>query len=494
MALDLNPANGPVSRGRIIAVCALIILLSEIATFEILMVYPALPGMAAHFRTLDVAQAASVVTLAGAVVLPLAGKAADRYGKKRIILVMGAIFLLGSILCATTDVFAVLLIGRLLQGSLVGIVNISYALVRDVIPRSYVPIALGSVVTGIGMGAVAGPFLAGALIDNFGFRSVFWFMVIYVGVLLPLHAWLVPESTVRVKSSFDILGAILLGASLGVLLVAVGKGGTWGWGSTTTVGAFGLGVLLLAAFVLRELKAKEPLIDLRVLVGRKFLPTVVAVGLVSYMMNAHGILSPTMFETPHIPGNTYGVGLSALQLALWTFPLGVVGMVVGPLGGYLSKRIGARQVLLASSLCFLVVMVLGSRMFTVQWQVAITSFVAGFAVGFLHSSNANLLQDALPARLGGAGNCIAGVIAMLASSAAVTVTGAIMAGHVRMTLPQSHAVIYGDAAFTQSYLWAGVVGVVGVAIILVMKHGRKPAEGGLVEESDTAARVAVAQG
>lgn len=93
--------------------------------------------------------------------LPLAGKAADRYGKKRIILVMGAIFLLGSIVCATTDVFALLLIGRLLQGSLVGIVNISYALVRDVIPRSYVPVALGSVVTGIGMGAVATRFSPG---------------------------------------------------------------------------------------------------------------------------------------------------------------------------------------------------------------------------------------------------------------------------------------------------------------------------------------------
>ncbi len=487
MALDLNPSDGVVPRKRIALVCALIILLSEIATFEILMVYPALPGMAAHFRTLNVAQLASVVTLAGAVVLPLAGKAADRYGKKRIILLLGGVFVLGSVLCAMTNSFALMLVGRILEGGLVGIVSISYALVRDVVPRSVVPIALGSVVTGIGMGAVAGPFLAGWLIDSFGFRGVFWFMVIYVGILIPLHAALVPESHVRVKSSFDVLGAVLLGVSLGVLLVTVGKGNSWGWGSASTLGGIGIGLVLLAAFVVRELRVREPLIDMRVLVGRRFLPTVVAVGLVSYMMNAHALLSPTMFETPHVAGNTYGVGLSALQLAVWTFPLGVVGMFVGPFGGYLSKKIGARQVLLASACCYLVVMFLGSRMFTVQWEVAIMSFIAGFAVGFLHSSNANLLQDALPERMGGTGNGIAGVIALLASAAGVTVTGAIMSGHVRMELPASHAVIYSDAAFTQSYLWAGIIGVIAVVIVLLMKHGRTPAQGGLLEDEALAA-------
>lgn len=486
MALDLTPANGVLPRKRIIIVCAVIILLSEIATFELLMVYPALPGMAAHFHTANVALAGSVVTLSGAVALPLVGKAADRYGKKRMILVLGGIFLVGGLMCATANTFALILVGRVLQGGLVGIVSVSYALVRDIVPRSFAPIALGSVVTGIGMGAVAGPFLAGWLIDSYGFRGVFWFMTIYVGVLMALYAALVPESHVRVRSSFDIPGALLLGVGLGVLLTTIGEGNDWGWSSGTTLGGLGIGVVLLVAFVVRELRVREPLIDMRVLVGRRFAPTVIAVGLLSYMMNTHSLLSPMMFETPHVPGNTYGVGLSALQLAMWTFPLGVVGMFVGPLGGYLSKRIGARQVLLASGVCFLLEMYLGSRLFTVQWQVAIMSFTGGFAVGFLHSSNANLLQDALPERLSGAGNSVAGVIALLSSSIAVTVSGAIMAGHVRMTLPESGAVIYADSAFTQAYLWAAVVGAVGVVIALLMKHGRKPAQGGLVEEDVTA--------
>lgn len=481
MALDASPAGPALSRPRILLACALIILLSEMATFELLTVYPALPDMAAEFRTPNIAWSVSIVTLAGAVLLPLVGKAGDRFGKKRVILVLGLVFIVGSVLCATTGSFPVLLLGRLLQGGLVGLVNIAYALVRDTIPREYVPIALGSVVTGIGMGAVAGPFLAGWLIDSYGFRGVFWFMVVYVGVLLPLHAAFVPESPVRVKSSFDVLGAVALGAGLGLLLITISNGGSWGWGSTLTIAALVVGVLLLVGFVLWELRARTPLIDMRVLVGRRFAPTVVAVGLISYMMNSHVYLSPLMLETPHVAGNSYGVGLSALELAVWTFPLGLVGMFAGPFGGYLAKRIGARQVLLAAGCLYLLVMFLGSRLFTVEWKIGMMSMVAGFAVGFLHSSNANLLQDALPARLGGVGNGIAGVVAMLAQAVATTVTGTVMATHVRPTPQGTDSVIYTDAAFTQAYLYAGIVGVVGVVIILAMKHGRKPAQGGLVE-------------
>lgn len=482
MALDLTPSESGPPRARTLVVCALIILLSEIATFEILMVFPAIPYMAAEFQTSNITWVVSVVTLVGAIVLPLSGKAGDRFGKKRVLLVLATIFVVGSVLCATTSVFGLFLLGRLVQGGLVGAVGISYALIRDIIPRTYVPIALGSVVTGIGMGAVAGPFLAGWLIDSYGYQGIFWFMAIYVTALLPLHASLVPESTVRVKTSFDVPGAVLLGLALALLLVVVGKGNSWGWFSVMTLGGFGVAAALLAAFVLRELRSPAPLIDLRVLVGRRFASTVVAVGLVSYMMNAHSVMSPNMLETPHVSGNTYGVGLSALELAVWTFPLGAVGMFSGPFGGYLARKIGGRQVLLMSAGLYLVVMFLGAQLFTVQWKVAITSCVGGFAVGFLHSSNANLLQDALPVRLSGVGNSIAGVVALLSAAIGATVTGAIMAGHTRMTLPQSHTVIYSDAAFTQAYLWSGVVGVVAICVVLLMKHGRQPARGGIDDD------------
>ncbi|WP_066940529.1 MFS transporter [Microtetraspora fusca] len=487
MALNLNPSHGAVPKGRLFAVLGLIVLFSEIATFEILMVYPALPHMATAFKTLNIAWAASIVTLAGATVSPLVGKAADRWGKKRMIIVLGCVFVIGSLICAVATSLPMLLVGRALQGGLVGVVTLSYSLVRDIVPRDIVPIALGVVVTGIGMSAIAGPFLAGWLIDGFDYRGVFWFMAAYVVVLLPLYAALVPESPVRVDRPIDYLGVVLLGPGIVIVLMGVGNAKTAGWGSASTATMLLVGIAMLVAFVFRQRVARNPLIDLNVLLGRRFGPTVLAVSCVAYMMNAHALMIPAMLQTPKgVPGLGYGAGLTATQLAIWTCWLGIVSMFVGPLGGYLAKKIGARQVLLASAVLFLLAMFLGSRLFNAQWQVAIMSVTAGFAVGFLHSSNANLIQDALPPSQNGVGTSISGMCALLAAGIATTLTGIVMSKHVLTVDQHTRSVLYADSAFTQGYLYAAVVGVVGLVVALVMKHGRQPAQGGLTEPGNDA--------
>ncbi len=480
MALTLTPVRGKVPRARIFAVLAVIIFFSEIATFEILMVYPAMPHMAVAFQTLNIAWVVSIVTLTGATLMPLIGKASDKLGKKRVILCLAVVFVLGSLVCATATTFAVLLAGRAMQGVLVGIVALSYSLVRDIMPRDFVPVALGMVATGIGMSAVAGSFIAGWLIDGFGFHGVFWFMAIYLAVLIPLYWAVVPESSVRTDRPVDYLGTTLLGPGVAVLLLGITKGGEWGWSATSTRGLLLLGVAMLVAFVVWQRVAPHPLIDLKILFGRKFGPTLLAVAGLTYMMNAYSILMPTMLQTPAgLPGISYGAGLSALQWALWTCPLGITAMFSGPLGGYLAKRIGARQVLLASGAFFLMTMFLGSQFLTLQWQVALLSAIAGFAVGFLHSSNANLVQDALPPESSGVGTAIAGVAMQLCTAIAVTVTGLVMSHYVLAVNPQTHAVLYADEAITRGFLYAGAVGLVGIAVALAMKHGRRPATGGL---------------
>lgn len=490
MVLNLNPASGTVPKRRVFAVLAVIILFSEIASFEILMVYPALPRMTKAFDTLHIAWVASILTLAGATVMPLVGKAADKWGKKRVILLLGGVFVLGSVLCAVAPSLPLLLLGRALQGCLVGVVTMSYSLVRDIMPRDFVPIALGTVVTGVGMSGLAGPFLTGWILDSFGYSGVFWFLALYVAVLLPVFGALVPESSVRVTSPIDYLGTILLGPGIGVLLLGATQGSDWGWTSGRTLFFLLLGAAMLIGFVCWERVCPNPLIDLRVLLGRKFGPTILAVACVTYTMNSHALIAPTMLMTPgDIPGISYGAGLSATQYAIWTCPMGIAGMFLGPLGGHLSRKIGARQVLLGSGTLFLLAMYLGSRLFTVQWQVGLLSLTVGCAVGFLHSSNANLVQDALPASQGGVGNSIGGMSALLTSGIATALTGGIMANDVLKVDPRTHSVLYADSALTHSYMYAAGVCVVGVLVALIMRHGRTPAKGGMTEEYDDEVRL-----
>ncbi|WP_262403518.1 MFS transporter [Actinomadura sp. CNU-125] len=248
----ISPRHGAPPRHRLLLALAVIILFSEIATFEILMVTPALPEMAAHFRTTDIAWVISIVTLAGATVMPLVGRAADRWGKKRVILILGCAFLAGSLLCATTTSFPLLLAGRAVQGAMVGIVGLSYSLVRDIMPRSYVPVALGMVVTGVGMSAVVGPFVAGFLIDGFGYRGVFWFLVAYMAVLLPLYAALIPESPARSDTRIDYLGSIMFGPAVALGLYGLSRGSEDGWTSPIALALFGGAAVLAVGFVVRQ--------------------------------------------------------------------------------------------------------------------------------------------------------------------------------------------------------------------------------------------------
>lgn len=493
MSMNAKPLEPMMSRPRVIAVMCLVVLLTEVMTFEIIMVLPALPHLARQFHTLDVAWTVTILSLVGATVQPLVGKAADRWGKKHVILALAVVFAVGSVICAVAPTFGLLIVGRALQGSMVGIVAQSYSLVRDVIPRTAVPVALGTVATGIGMAAVVGPFAAGWLIDHLGPQSIFWAMAGYVVVLLPLYVVVVPESPVRVDRPVDYLGTVLLGPGIALVLFGVSKGGAWGWTAPVTLALLLAGLAMVVGFVCWERVTINPLIDLKILFGRRFGLTVLAVCCLYYPMNAMAIISPTLLETPaHIPGISYGAGLSATQYALWTFPLGVTAMLIGPVGGQLARKVGARLGLILSGVLFIVVMICGTMLFTLQWQMVIMTTIGGLAIGFLHSSNANLMQDALPQEQGGVGNAIGGMMTMLAGGIATSVTGTIMAAHTLPAPGGGHAGVVSDSGLVLGYVVAGVVSAVGVVVALVMRHGRTPAEGGMRAEELTADRAGAA--
>jgi Na+/melibiose symporter-like transporter len=84
---------------------------------------------------------------------------------------------------------------------------------------------------------------------------------------------LVPESRVRTGGRFDLVGAIGLSAALVCLLLAISKGGSWGWGSGTTLGLFAVAAVVLLVWGFVELRTREPLVDLRITARRQVLFT-----------------------------------------------------------------------------------------------------------------------------------------------------------------------------------------------------------------------------
>ncbi|MFE3290551.1 MFS transporter [Rhodococcus sp. NPDC059234] len=467
-------------RWRYGAALALIVLISELAPMEITLVYPAIPHMTQDFRTLHLGWVLTMVSLVAVISLPLVGKLADTYGKKRVMLILAALFSIGSLICATADSFPMLLAGRALQGTAGGMVAVSYALVRDTFPRRWVPVALGTVAAGIGVSALASPFVAGWFIDNHGWQSLFWFMLGYAVLLIPVVAVLVPETSLRLHQRLDLLGVTLLGSGVGLALVGISQGPKWGWASSGTLGTLLGAAGLLAAFVVWELRVSAPAIDLRLLASGALRSTLVAYLFIGFMIAGYGLLMPQMLQTPAQVGITYGVGLTATALALWTFPSGLLTMVCGPLGGAVARRRGARLTLIGAVCAMITGLVAAAALPEQRWQIMVISAVFGIGMGLYYASGPNLVMDAVPAEQSAVGAAMLGVVAQLGNAIAVTVLSVVMAQNIARQNPTTGRITYSDTAFQHSFILAAVVGLAGLAVAIKMRHGRAPATGGAV--------------
>lgn len=463
------------SRARLVATLAVLVLLTETAPLELSLVYPAVRSMAAEFGPDHIDKAITAVNLAAVVSIPLVGRLADVVGKKRVLLGCSAVFGVGSLVCALAPTFPVLLLGRVLQGSVGGILAVAYALIRDVFPRSAVPVALGVVSTGIGISGLVAPFLGGALVDSFGFRGVFWFLLALVLVLLPLAAVVVPESPIRQRRRLDAAGALLLGLGAATLLVGIGLGARSGWLSGVVIGSLAGGAVLLAGFVARERATPEPAVDLRVLTSPALRTTLMASFFGASLIGPLGYLLPQMLQTPPHSAITYGVGLTALATAGWVFPQGLMSMAGGPLGGLLARRRSPRLGLLIALVLLCAAMLMLAQLPSARWQVLALTTFSGLGVGLFFVSVTNLVNEAVPDEQSGAGNGLMAACNQLGAATGVTVLSSILAAHT-VPAPDTSA-LYADSGYALTYLTAAGLGAVALVIAFAMRHGRTPAGG-----------------
>ena len=213
--------------------------------------------------------------LAQTVVTPLYGKLGDQYGRKVVLQFALTLFLVGSALCGLSQNLDELIAFRALQGLGGGGLLVSaQAAIGDVVPpreRGRYTGLFGAV---FGVASVVGPLLGGFLTSELSWRWIF-----YVNLPLGVVAMFVLSATLpavaeRVHHTIDYLGTALLGAGLTAIVLGASLGGTsFAWGSPVIVGLGVAGVVLIAAFVVAERHAREPVLPLRLLRNRVFAVT-----------------------------------------------------------------------------------------------------------------------------------------------------------------------------------------------------------------------------
>lgn len=227
---------------------------------------PLLPDLAVHLGigTADTNWIISVQLLAAAVCVPLFGRLGDLYGHRRMLRIALVVTAAGTLIVALADSYPVLLAGRLLQGPLAALLPLEIALVRDRLPVAEARRAIALLVGSLALGSLVGG-LALALVHSASgdLRLTLLLPAALALVCVPVSYVAVPESAHRASGRVDWPGVSLLSAAVLALLSGVGAAKNGAWGSPAALGPLLLGVLLLIIWILVELRAAEPLVDLR---------------------------------------------------------------------------------------------------------------------------------------------------------------------------------------------------------------------------------------
>ncbi|HEY1853811.1 MAG TPA: MFS transporter, partial [Solirubrobacterales bacterium] len=273
-------------------------------------------------------------------VLLLTGAAlGDRFGRRRMFVAGISLFTLASAGAALAPSADLLIAARALQGAGAAIVTpLTLTLLASAYPPQKRGVALG-VWSGISGVAVAlGPLVGGAVIELASWHWIFWINVPIGLVLAPLAARRLGESY-GPKARLDLPGLGLVSAGLFGVVFGLVRSQTEGWGSTEVLASLAAGFALLAAFVAWELRSREPMLSMRFFANRGFAVTNV-VSLTMYF----GMFGSIFFLSQFIQNVLGNSPLEAgLKLLVWTGAT----MVVAPLAGIYSEKIGSRPFMVA---------------------------------------------------------------------------------------------------------------------------------------------------
>jgi MFS family permease len=424
-----TPGIGDVGRTRHPAV--VVAVLATTGTCMSLMqtlVIPLIPELPTLLNT-SASNASWVITatlLVAAVATPVVGRLGDMYGPKRLLIACAILMTVGSLIAASTNAWIPVVIGRALQGFGVPIIPLGISVLRTCVPAHRVGTAMGLMSASFGVGGALGLPLAAIIADHFDWHAVFWFAAILGALSGVLFAVLVPRIPSASADRLDPLGALGLAAGLVTLLLGISKGGSWGWGSATTLGMFAASIGIFAVFGWWQLRTDSPMVDLRTTVKRPVLMTNVASVAVGFAMFALALIAPQILELPSATG--YGLGLSMVQAGLWLAPGGLAMMVSSPIASRIAAARGPRFTLTLGCAIIAASYLAGFVLLGDAWQLCLFNVLVSVGVGFAYSSLPALINAAVPMSETAAANGINALARALGTSISSAVVGAVLTG------------------------------------------------------------------
>ena len=417
--------------------------------------------------------------VANAISLPITGWLTDLLGRKRLFIVATVAFTITSAATGAAPSLAFIVIARFLQGLAGGpLVPLSQATMMETFPASQRGMAMAIWGIGIMFAPIIGPTLGGWITDNWSWRWVFYINV-PVGAAAVVLAWLfVPESRTERPAvrRVDVAGLVLLVVGVSALQFVLDRGQREDWfASPLIVTLTVVAALALVGLVVRELRADEPVIDLRVLRHPTFAVATAGMFVISIAFYGIMVLSPLFTQIL--------MGYTAMLAGLVLAPGGLSTLVTMPIAGLLLNRIDPRWIIVtgcalnAYAMYLMATLTLGAS----YWDIMLPRVIQGLGIGLTFVPLSTVALGAVPMREMGHASGLFNFTRTIAGSIGIAAMATLLergtqahqvrlAAHVSLydpdvwdrvqTLTATFAARGADAVTAEQQAWAHLYGMV----------------------------------
>ncbi len=418
-----EPHPNPSVIVAIACLCGIVVALSQT------LIIPLIPSLPHIFNASadDASWAITATLLTAAVATPIAGRLGDMFGKRLMLVVSMGFLFVGAVVSALSTGLVMMVAGRALQGLAMGAIALGISVLRDELPAERIGAGVARMSATMGIGGAIGLPLAAFIADKAEWQALFWLTAAAAAICGAAVLVFVPESPIRRPAPFDYLGALGLGAALTMLLLAITKGGDWGWGDGLTLGLLAGSLVIFLIWGVWELRRTSPLVDLRVSAGKQVLFTNIASVAIGFSMYGMSLIPVQILMAPKAAG--YGLGLSMTEAGLLMAPSGLLMYLTSSLGARITRARGPRTSLATGIVVIGLGYVVMLSMRGAAWELCLGTAVIGAGVGIAYAAMPALIMGAVPLTETAAANGLNSLMRSVGTSLSSAVISVVLAHH-----------------------------------------------------------------
>jgi MFS family permease len=433
--------------------------------------------------------------ISGAVATPIAGKLSDIYGRKKMVLIIFIIYIIGISAGGLSSNISFLVIARIIQGIGISMFPIAFGIIRDQLPKDKLAVGVGVFSSMFAAGSVVGLAVGGTIIKNFGWHATF-LSIVPVAIIL----WIVINKFIRDNKaeletsisleqpasakyfskqskaaansarSIDLKGAIALAVTIASFLLALTYiGNSNKLDSSTQLTVVSLALLSmgsLALFVIIERKAASPLIELSLMAHKVLLPANIVILIFGITMFMVYQTIPILVRSPQ----PLGFGGDAVSTAMVQLPFMIVILVFAPSSGFIVSKIGNLKPTVAGTIIMTIGFFSLFMFHSTEITVAINLAIVAAGISLIQVGAFNITMVYTPLKFSGVSLGMSVVLFLIGSSIGPAIAGIYMQTHQELVKGVTAGSFPSAISYNLIFLTAALISVISITLVIILRR------------------------